>query len=258
MEERLPTKEEVLEAVERICSSQTFRKKVNSKKLLRYIVKKHLAGVVPKEHEVGVDVFGFHQDWDAIHETRNPKARVEMYRLRTALKAYYEKEGASERIVIDLAEKGFGVDGIRYALEQKVEAPPPTEPKPTVRGEGPVFLDAVEWKTPGAPNSKEWAEEWTSILKDAEIESQYHIRDDWPGWRPTHKNDTRVHWEEEEGGRLKDAPLLVRVPIALITGPYNVWRLWKDGKRGHALIDGALLIAIYASIGITLWLLVRL
>src|SRR5579871_3366400 len=116
-----PSSDEVRAHVLRVGSSAGFYRADRIRRLLEYTVEKTLSGKSTeiKEYALGVDVFergeGFDPHEDAI-------VRVQARRLREKLLAYYEAEGAQERIRIEY-RKGSYIP--RILLAESPEAMPP-------------------------------------------------------------------------------------------------------------------------------------
>lgn len=107
-----------MEAVERLCASPIFARRKNSRSLIRYIVENHWDGVKPLQRDVGVEVFGKKPNWDPKDDGT---VRMEMTRLRKAMKAYYEKDGQKERVVFELSGDGYWIEKINILEEPKPE-----------------------------------------------------------------------------------------------------------------------------------------
>jgi TolB-like protein/Tfp pilus assembly protein PilF len=96
--------EAVREELDRVLGSRVFRTSQRSQTFLRYLVDKSLAGAVPKEFEIAMDVLGRGQDYDpAVDAT----VRVEAGRLRSRLRDYYSTEGRRDLVVIEIPKGGY-------------------------------------------------------------------------------------------------------------------------------------------------------
>jgi hypothetical protein len=96
-----PSKAQSDEQLRRILQSETFRHATTLQRLLQYLgsnaIEDPLAEI--KEYTIGVDVFDRGSGYDPKIDT---VARVQIHRLRLKIKEYYEKEGASDQILIEL------------------------------------------------------------------------------------------------------------------------------------------------------------
>lgn len=100
------TNEQIVQQLERIAASKTFKQVDRLKRLLTFIVLETLAGRGDqlKEYVLGVQVF----DKDASFDPRtDPIVRVVARRLRTRLTRYYQDEGTVDEILIDLPKGGY-------------------------------------------------------------------------------------------------------------------------------------------------------
>ena len=87
--------------MERILQSSTFRNASTLQQLFQFLATRALdAGSEPlKEYAIGVEAFGRTQDFDPKTDTI---VRVQMHRLRQKLREYYDSEGRSDRITVDI------------------------------------------------------------------------------------------------------------------------------------------------------------
>ncbi|MGH9765375.1 MAG: hypothetical protein ACREAC_31460, partial [Blastocatellia bacterium] len=91
--------------LERILHSRTLQYSESLKSLLQYIGAKVIEGEGHandhhlREYTIAIDVFGRGADFNA---STDSVVRVQAKRLREKLKEYYENEGASDRILVDL------------------------------------------------------------------------------------------------------------------------------------------------------------
>ena len=100
------TDERILQQLNRITTGKTFKQVDRLKRLLTFVVLESLAGRGDqlKEYVIGVQVF----DKDSSFDPRtDPIVRVVARRLRTRLARYYQEEGASEEILIELPKGGY-------------------------------------------------------------------------------------------------------------------------------------------------------
>ena len=96
-----PTTAQIQQAMERILASPQFAKAGRQSRFLAHVVEKHLAGDAAALREIAIawDVYERPPDYDP---KADPIVRVEASRLRARLKKYYESEGASDAVRIDL------------------------------------------------------------------------------------------------------------------------------------------------------------
>jgi TolB-like protein/Tfp pilus assembly protein PilF len=111
------TDERIQQQLIRITSGKTFKQVDRLKRLLNFIVLESLAGRGDqlKEYVIGVQVF----EKDASFDPRtDPIVRVVARRLRTRLARYYQEEGASDELLIELPKGGYS------PIFKSPEAPP--------------------------------------------------------------------------------------------------------------------------------------
>lgn len=103
-----PTIEEKFEQLERVLRSQTFQGSENLISLLNYLVRDVLSNpdVHLKEYTIATEVFGRGNDFDPRTDS---VVRVQAKRLRTKLQEYYETEGKSDKILIELPKGHYKV-----------------------------------------------------------------------------------------------------------------------------------------------------
>src|SRR5437868_7272046 len=96
----------VLEELEKMLSSGTFRSASRSSKLLRFLVEQTLAGNAAhlKDYTLGAEALGRGNEFDP---RIDPIARVEASRLRSRLELYYATEGVSDALVITLPRGSY-------------------------------------------------------------------------------------------------------------------------------------------------------
>ncbi len=122
--------------LEIILSSVAFSRSQRMASLLRYLCAKYFAGQSEqvKEYNIAVEVFGRPDTFDPVDDAI---ARVEVHRLRKRLREYYEKEGASHEIRLEIPTGSYVpsfVPAGKPALTQAVVAdlpipsPPPAAP----------------------------------------------------------------------------------------------------------------------------------
>ncbi len=99
----------VHECLERLFSSPPFEKSPRQQDLLRYLVKETLAGNAErlKGYTLGVELFGRGVDFDP---TTDAIVRVEVGRLRTKLREYYEMFGKTDNVQFGLPKGGYQIE----------------------------------------------------------------------------------------------------------------------------------------------------
>ena len=91
---------EIRSELERIVASRIFHQAEQPIRLLRFIVECTLhGGEAPKEYRLAVEALGRGPEFDPRSDTI---VRVQVRKLRAKLTKYYETEGASDPVVIDL------------------------------------------------------------------------------------------------------------------------------------------------------------
>ena len=98
--------ETVRTELERVLSSSTFQQVDRLKRFLRFIVEETLVGNGGhlKEYVIGVQVFGKEPSFDP---RTDPIVRVQARRLRARLARYYQEEGSSDPLLLDLPRGGY-------------------------------------------------------------------------------------------------------------------------------------------------------
>ena len=98
--------ERVRVQLDRILASAAFAEAERGRKFLRFVAELALAGRVAeiKESVVAVEVLGRAASFDP---RSDPIVRVEAGRLRSRLAAYYQSEGYSDAVVVDLPKGGY-------------------------------------------------------------------------------------------------------------------------------------------------------
>jgi TolB-like protein len=98
--------DEVRAQLERILSSQALAGSDQLKRLLRLVVEQTLNGhpELLKEYSLGLEVFHRPPDYDP---KVDPIVRVQARRLRSKLDEYYAREGANDRIVIQIPKGAY-------------------------------------------------------------------------------------------------------------------------------------------------------
>jgi TolB-like protein/tetratricopeptide (TPR) repeat protein len=98
--------ESIHSELERIVSSKSFRQVDRLQRFLAFIVEETVAGRGDKlkEYLVGVDVFGKDVNFDP---RMDPIVRVQARRLRMRLASYYQNEGHTDPVIIELPKGGY-------------------------------------------------------------------------------------------------------------------------------------------------------
>jgi serine/threonine-protein kinase len=101
-----PSPDTIRQELKSILASPAFANAVRSQRFLTYVVEQTLAGQQGsiKELVLGIEVFDRPGDFDP---RADPIVRVEAVKLRKRLQEYYEGEGASARLRIDLPKPGY-------------------------------------------------------------------------------------------------------------------------------------------------------
>jgi hypothetical protein len=94
--------------IEKLVASHALHGSESLCKLLRYLGKQALEhpGTTVKEYQIATEVFGRQADFDPQLDSM---VRVQAGRLRTKLAEYYNTEGASDRIVVELPKGSYAV-----------------------------------------------------------------------------------------------------------------------------------------------------
>ena len=110
--------------LDRILASSTFADAERARRFLRFVVELALAGRNDeiKESVVAVEVLGRAASFDP---RMDPIVRVEAGRLRTRLSSYYQSEGTSDPVIIDLPKGGYVPH-----FEERPSSQPATMPRP--------------------------------------------------------------------------------------------------------------------------------
>src|SRR5262245_7283478 len=136
-----PTQPEILEQVEKICQSDALEQSEHLKAFLRYVVQKsvHDPGVQPKEYAIATEVFGRDPAFDP---RQDALVRVQAARLRSKIRKYYDTQGKSDRLLIDLP-KGHYSPTFAYATG-KNNSPAAGNGDATADNHSPQASQAVE------------------------------------------------------------------------------------------------------------------
>ena len=94
--------------IEKLVASQVLHGSESLCKLLRYLGKQALEhpGTPVKEYQIATEVFGRQADFDPQLDSM---VRVQAGRLRTKLAEYYNNEGATDRLVVELPKGSYAV-----------------------------------------------------------------------------------------------------------------------------------------------------
>ena len=95
------SREDVLDALEQICSSEYFSEAEQIRKFLCYVVRETLEGRADriKAYSVAIEALGKSPDFDP---SQDPIVRITANRLRSALAKYYNETGNNHKVVIRL------------------------------------------------------------------------------------------------------------------------------------------------------------
>jgi hypothetical protein len=134
-----PGTTEKLEQLEKVLRSETLAGSESLRILLQYLVLKTIGdqAIHLKEYIIATEVFGRSGDFDARTDS---VVRVQAKRLRAKLQEYYELEGSSDKIFIDVPKGHYNVafsylrnnhavDLVRDTETEISEAPPGPSPK---------------------------------------------------------------------------------------------------------------------------------
>ena len=130
-----------------VLTSGIFARAPSLAQFLSYICQKHFQGEqhLIKEYNIAVEALGRPADFD---QKRDSIVRVEAHRLRKRLRKFYESDGASHEIRIDLPSGAYTPVFLRRA-EATVEVAP-LMPEP----------ELPEIQSPTPIQSKNWASRW--------------------------------------------------------------------------------------------------
>jgi len=116
--------EETFRQLEKITHSQAFQGSESLISLLKYLVQETIANpeAQSKEHAIATTVFGRNSDFDPRIDS---VVRVQAKRLRTKLQDYYETEGKSDTVIIDLPKGHYKatVSYVEPALIKPIDQP---------------------------------------------------------------------------------------------------------------------------------------
>ncbi len=113
------------EGLDRVLLSPVFEKSHRQQELLRYLVKEMLAGNAQrlKGYTLGVEIFDRGTDFDP---SVDAIVRVQVGRLRTMLREYYNAHGQFETILFELPKGSYAIDiSLRDASNTPAQPPTP-------------------------------------------------------------------------------------------------------------------------------------
>lgn len=121
---------EKLEQLERVLQSQTLAGSESLRGLLQYVVLKAMGDQAThlKEYTIATEVFGRSGNFDARTDS---VVRVQAKRLRAKLQEYYETEGKSDKVVIEIPKGHYSVTFSLARNAQAADIAPTTKPEPT-------------------------------------------------------------------------------------------------------------------------------
>src|ERR1039457_7211293 len=113
--------------IERITASSSFQKSARLRDLLRFLAERTLHGQPQdlSEHCIGSAIFGKAQDYSVVEDS---SVRVHVRQLRLKLHEYFDGEGRSESVIVEIPK------GAYTTLFRTVEQEPAAGPAPTDLG----------------------------------------------------------------------------------------------------------------------------
>ena len=116
-----PATEEKIEQLQKVLRSRALQNSESLKALLQYVAGRVIEGQDShvKEYTIAVDVFGRGKDFDA---STDSVVRVQAKRLREKLKEYYETEGKSDDVLIELPKGHYNITFSRVPRQEGVSA----------------------------------------------------------------------------------------------------------------------------------------
>jgi hypothetical protein len=120
-----PTTEEKIEQLNRVLGSRVFQESELLMTLLEYLAHKSIDDPIGqvKEYTIALEVFGRDPEFDP---RTNSVVRVQAKNLRTKLQTYYETEGKSDGVLIDVPKGHYKV--VFSYIRPKEDSPPVTLP----------------------------------------------------------------------------------------------------------------------------------
>lgn len=122
--------------LEAVIASGIFARAPSLAQFLSYICKKHFAGEshLIKETNIAVEALGRHEGFDP---KKDSIVRVEAHRLRKRLKQYYEGEGSTHALRIEVPLGGYAPAFVEHAPQHL------DEPQAEVVAEAPITFEIV-------------------------------------------------------------------------------------------------------------------
>src|SRR5580704_589028 len=114
-----PSTVEASAELQSVLASPLFVRSPRLSRLLQYLCTKYLDGTEVKEYQIGVEVLGRPSSFDPAEDAA---ARVEAHRLRKRLREYYETEGRSHSLRIEVPLGHYAV-----AFQPMMAEPAPEE-----------------------------------------------------------------------------------------------------------------------------------
>ena len=214
--------------LEALLASGIFNRAPNLAHLLGYVCAKHFHGEGDqiKEYNIAVEALGRPPDFD---QKKDSIVRVEAHRLRKRLKEFYEAEGATHAVKIEIPPG-------QYVPQFRLNGTPAVEPPPLLPDPAPASPEVVA-PVPFPARSRRMA--WTSIAVLALVTMGAWFR--WPvrlipkataeaaGTRPAPPALAGTAYQE------------VRILAGYLSGPYTdcVGRIWQSDRyfTGGSVFD---------------------
>lgn len=114
--------------LEKVQASEQFQKSDACRRLLRYLVERALAGEVPKEFEIAIDVFGKDASFNGAEDS---VVRVAVRSLRQRLREYYAGAGRDDALHFAIPKGGYRLEALPRAVA--LPQPPVAERQPRSR-----------------------------------------------------------------------------------------------------------------------------
>ena len=132
---RIVSAQDLRAVLERILASRHFSSAGRRKKFLTVVIDYYVTGRADQLNEfcLGVEVFGFDQHYDP---AANASVRVCAHDVRKRLKEYFEQEGASERLLIQIPPGAYKPVFLERARDLPPVALPPPEATPSSHAVG--------------------------------------------------------------------------------------------------------------------------
>ena len=220
-------RDEILAQLDRILASKDFCQAPSLSKLLRFVVEQTLAGngAGLKEVTLGVEVFGLSTDDGTV---KTSVVRVNAYRVRKRLAAYYETVGNEDPWIITLLDEGYTPRIVARAPRPAAESVP----------------DPPRWKSPARSRWKTGATVCAAALL---VMTASLVAWSYASRTPVVTSFTQL----TNTGHMKDGPLLsdgshryfedriegVPVPVSMPIGGGTVTRLEIPSIQSPMLLD---------------------